>query len=81
MSKRDIAQAMAGLGGNAGLAAALQGKLDSMVGRSSGYLEALPGKARRRAPAAASGAEQGCHHCGLTQRCPFFKTPTKTARR
>ena len=35
-------------GGKAGLAAALQAKLDSLVGKSSGYIETLPLKIQDR---------------------------------
>lgn len=45
LSKQQLLAMMAGAQGGE-LAGALQAKLDSMVGRSSGYLELLPGKAR-----------------------------------
>lgn len=49
MTKEQLLAAVHGAaGGNAGLAAALQAKLDSLVGRSSGYIETLPAKIRDR---------------------------------
>lgn len=42
MSKAQLAAMLSG----GGLSSALQAKLDSMVGRSSGYIDSLPGKAR-----------------------------------
>lgn len=46
LSKQQLAEMMRNVASNGGLASALQEKLDGMVGRSSGYLESLPGKVR-----------------------------------
>jgi hypothetical protein len=49
VQKEQVLAALTGSGGaRAGLAAALQSKLDSLVGRSSGFVESLPMKVRDR---------------------------------
>lgn len=49
LQEAQVLQAMSG--NRAGLAMALQEKLDSLVGRSSGYIESLPMKIRDRVQA------------------------------
>jgi hypothetical protein len=48
MDKKEVMKALSQLQGNAGLVTALQGKLDGLVGMSSGFVEGLHYKVRAR---------------------------------